>query len=326
MESLTKTKLNARQMKALIAAAFGEDAGIARYAELTNGWFNAAYEIELTDGRAVILKVAPDSGAETLAYEKDIMRTEVEAMRRMRAAGGVPVPEVFAYDDSRMLIGTAYFVMEKVAGQPYNMIKEDMTQEQRAAIETAIGRFNRRINEIRGERFGFFHGADPAATASWPAAFGAMMRALLADGRRLGVQLPAPYASIEAEVERRLPLLAEVTEPRLVHWDLWSGNVLVADGRIAGIIDWERALWGDPLMEYYFRRFERSEAFYSGYGGRFDLPNEQVRKRLYDLYLDLILVIECYVRKYENEDHVRWAHDNAVQGWAKFMDGTAVAP
>ncbi|MCC3375020.1 phosphotransferase family protein [Cohnella sp. REN36] len=147
------------------------------------------------------------------------------------------------------------------------------------------------------------------------------MQALLADAGRLGARLPASREEIEAELARRLPLLAEVTEPRFVHWDLWSGNALIADGRIAGILDWERALWGDPLMEYYFRRFERSEAFFAGYGGRFDGPGEQARKRLYDLYLDPILVIECYSRQYGNEDHVRWAHDNAAQGWAAFLEG-----
>jgi fructosamine-3-kinase len=43
-----------------------------------------------------------------------------------------------------------------------------------------------------------------------------------------------------------------VTEPCLVHNDLWEGNVLLepASGRVLGIVDLERALYGDPLLDF----------------------------------------------------------------------------
>ncbi|MGW2815569.1 phosphotransferase family protein [Streptomyces sp. NPDC001415] len=49
--------------------------------------------------------------------------------------------------------------------------------------------------------------------------------------------------------------LDEVTEPRLVHFDLWPGNIFAHPGddtrpvRITGLIDHERAFWGDPAAE-----------------------------------------------------------------------------
>ncbi|MEV7341763.1 hypothetical protein [Streptomyces sp. NPDC093544] len=42
----------------------------------------------------------------------------------------------------------------------------------------------------------------------------------------------------------------EVSEPRLVEWDLWDGNVMVRDGMIACVIGHERAFFGDPLIEH----------------------------------------------------------------------------
>jgi fructosamine-3-kinase len=145
-----------------------------------------------------------------------------------------------------------------------------------------------------------------------------MIESLLQDGERLGVQLPASYEEIRERINILLPVLDEVTQPRLLHWDLWNGNVFVKDGMITAIIDWERALWGDELMEFYFRYHEDSPGFHQGYGMPTDSPNQRVRKKLYDLYFDLIIVIECYSRKYENQGHVQWAHDNFVQGWGKF--------
>lgn len=53
----------------------------------------------------------------------------------------------------------------------------------------------------------------------------------------------------------------EVTVPRLVHWDLRAGNVLVEQERITGLIDFERCLWGDVRMEVGFRTFARDPFF-----------------------------------------------------------------
>ena len=74
---------------------------------------------------------------------------------------------------------------------------------------------------------------------------------------------------MRSPVSHNLDVLDEVSEPALVHWDLWAGNVFVKDGKITGITDFERALWGDPLMEHYFRMItepKRPEAFLRGYG------------------------------------------------------------
>lgn len=40
-----------------------------------------------------------------------------------------------------------------------------------------------------------------------------------------------------------------VAEPVFVHWDMWEGNIFIKDGHISGIIDWERALWGEAFMD-----------------------------------------------------------------------------
>ena len=323
MESFTKVKLNEQQLALLTAKAFGAGTAVAGSRELTGGFFNTAYDVELNDGRTVILKVAPAVETEVLSYEKDIMRAEVEALRLVNAAGGIPVPEVYFFDDSLQLIPCPYFFMERVEGEPYSDVKEQLSADRKASIEHELGRYQRMINEIAGPAFGLFGGEAAEAGASWRVTFRAMLLNVLADARRLDAVLPASPEDIERSLEQYLPALDEVKEPRLVHWDLWNGNLFVQDGVIVSIIDWERALWGDPLLEYYFRHLENSEAFHEGYGAATDSPNEVLRKRLYDLYLDLIMVVECYSRQYKDENHVNWVYENLSETWKLFSGASA---
>ncbi|OKP86150.1 hypothetical protein A3844_01980 [Paenibacillus helianthi] len=324
MESFTKVKLDDQQLRTLVTGTFGKDTSIISSKELTGGFFNTAYDLELSDGRSVILKVAPSDETATLSYEKDIMRAEVEALRLVLAAGSVPVPAVYGFDESRERIRSPYFFMEKVEGMPYNEVKESLTDEVKASIELELGRYQRQINEIKGGHFGLFGESPDGTGRTWRETFTKMIHNVLDDGQRLGAALPSSYDEIRQGLERYLPALDEVTEPRLIHWDLWNGNIFVQDGAIVSIIDWERALWGDVLLEYYFRHFENSPAFLEGYGAVFNSPGEQLRIRLYDLYLDLILVIEYYSRQYKDENHIGWAFDNLRETLKDFVNTVEV--
>ncbi|THF74954.1 aminoglycoside phosphotransferase family protein [Cohnella fermenti] len=302
-----------------MAGIFGT--AIRETKELEDGWANAAYAITMEDGRRAVLKAAPPEGARLMRYERNLMRTEVEVTRRVGELGTVPVPAIYKHDDSRTIVPVEYFVMEFLEGTPYSAARNGMSLEERERIERELGRYNRLINGIKGERFGLYSwGAEGKPT--WREAFGQMAENVLLDGEEAGVELPAAYEEVRRRIAAVLPALREADEPRLAHWDLWDGNVFVKDGRITGIIDFERAMWADPLIEHYFSRFNGSAAYYEGYGRGELTGGERIRRSLYDLYLDLILHIECAYRGYENEDHIRWARDNAKEGWERFLNST----
>ncbi|MBB6695696.1 aminoglycoside phosphotransferase family protein [Cohnella xylanilytica] len=315
MEGTNKVKVRPEELNRLARAAF--DCGVAESLELTDGWANSAYKLVLDDGRKAVLKVAPTKNVKQMRYERNMMRAEVDAMRLMREVGGVPVPEVYLFDESETILPASYFIMEHLEGEPYNKARETMTPERRETVERELGVLNRRINEVKGNRFGLFAYETPYDD-SWREAFRWLIRGVLEDGREMGVGLPAPYEEFEREIERRLPALDEVKEPRLVHWDLWAGNVFVQGDRITGIIDFERAMWGDPLIEHYFSHFDDTTAFKQGHGWHAEEPGRRIRRSLYDLYLDLILVVECQFRQYTDRDHVEWTANNLAAGWERF--------
>jgi aminoglycoside phosphotransferase (APT) family kinase protein len=319
MDSQTKKRLDESELVRLVKAGFGEGVTIEAYKELTEGWFNAAYSIRLNDGLEVVLKLSPPTGTKMMRYENDIMRVEVEVLQMLGGLKQIPVPKVFYYDSSKLLIDCEYFFMELIEGQSYKQVKESLSRADQEAIESELGRYNRLINEIKGDHFGYY-AQDGQCNRKWSEVFNEMIMDVLRDGQEAGVKLPMDYEWIEKEINNRLPALDIVTEPRLVDWDLWEGNVFVQDGRIVGLIDFERALWGDSLMEFYFGRLSESEAFNRGYGDGLVIGNSKERRKLYNLLFDLILCIECPYRKYDNKEHIQWAYDNLAEGWENFLE------
>ena len=98
-----------------------------------------------------------------------------------------------------------------------------------------------------------------------------MVEEILGDGERRDVDLGWDYDTVRAVVSKHADCLDQVTEPRFVEWDLWDGNVMVRAGKIVGILDHERAFYGDPLIEHGFNAVELPAfgdpaAFLRGYG------------------------------------------------------------
>lgn len=272
--------------------------------ELTEGYFNVAYEAALSDGRRVILKVAPAPGARIMTYEKNIMHAEVQAMRMAKAAG-LPAPEVLGYDESYTICPSPYFFMEKLEGESLNSVKEDLPPEQLAAIHREVGRICRGINEIDCPCFGY-PGQPEFQGGEWYPVFRRMLCAGIDDARQGKVDLKIDTDELLDTLEHERPIFDEVTTPKLVHWDCWDGNVFVKDGIVTGIIDWERAIWGDPLLEVGFRTYAQDKEFVTGYG--ISLSKSQQRRALwYDIYLMLLVSLECEYRQYETMDMYHWA-------------------
>ena len=145
---------------------------------------------------------------------------------------------------------------------------------------------------------------------SWCDCFVRMLGRVLQDGLDLNVDLGQPYEALYQQLERHMGVLDVVQTPRLVHWDLWDGNIFVdpKSGQITGLIDFERVMWADPLMEAVFGKPVATSAFAEGFGGGVFQDSQQVtRRRLYNVYLDLIMIIECYFRKYPTHNQENWA-------------------
>ncbi|NUP52726.1 MAG: aminoglycoside phosphotransferase family protein [Catenulispora sp.] len=303
----------------MIAEAFGPEVGVARSEELSDGFFNAAFRLLLTDGRDVVLKASPPPEAALLTYERDIMRAEVEYFNAAAAADGVPLPELVHAGLDRTIIDGDYVVLSAVPGVTWNSVRETLAEPQAAALRRELGGHLARLHRIGNPRRTFGYPAVPELSApTWPDAFAAMLGALVDDADRYGVTLPVSGEDLRAAVRRNADALAAITAPALVHFDLWPGNILIsvpetaAPPRINGLIDGERVIWGDPLMEFVgadvFGRADRDpdiRAGYLGAGGTIadDAPAQR-RLVLYHLYMQLLLLVETAPRGYTDQAYL----------------------
>ncbi|MBN1580218.1 MAG: aminoglycoside phosphotransferase family protein [Anaerolineae bacterium] len=321
MYSLSKTTISSEAIQDIVRHHFGCERTIDSFEELTDGLFNAAFRVELDDGLNCVLKVAPADDVRVMRYEKNIMQAEVEVMRLVGAQTDLPVPEIYFYDPSRQIIDNDFYGMAFIPGTPLNKLRKDLTDAEQQTIDREAGQLTRQINAVRGSHFGYYadveHPTQPDDLfSSWREAFGAMLSGVLADGIEMGVDLSVPYDELQDRLVSFYHVLDEIVVPQLVHWDLWDGNIFVdpTTKRINGVVDFERALWGDPLMECLFGFRDPHSAYAEGYGGQMLVTNEQIcRRTLYNIYLYLIMVIECAYRQYETQDQENWARSQLLK-------------
>ncbi|GAA2568808.1 aminoglycoside phosphotransferase family protein [Winogradskya consettensis] len=323
MESITKNRQSLDTLRAMIDRAYGldqvpEDGD--RVHELGHGWFNVAYRIRLRDGTGVVLKIAPPPHIEVMTYERGAMEIELASLRLIAERTGVPVPHVDYADRSHELCDADWFFMPYIDADNFGIVKDSLSAADRDSYNEALGAANRELNSIRGAAFGPITGpGDP----TWRGCFTRMIGDVLADGQRRSVDIGYDYDLIRDLIAGNQDCLDEVTEPRFVEWDLWDSNVMIRDGKIVAIIDHERAFYGDPLMEAGFTAvdlpaFGDPAAFLRGYGHAGLTAGDRQRRRLYTLYLVLIMIIETVYRGHTDTVQYDWARERLHEVMALF--------
>ena len=310
IRSRTKSPVKKADLTKIVEHHFGIDSQIISIEELGEGYYSIAYSIEISElDYNIVIKFAPPSLDYQLIYEQKGIETEVEFIKILEKRSSravIPYPELLFEDSEGEVIGRPYFIMKKFEGLTWDKIKKKLTKEEIDSFREQLGKIQKRINEIKGENFGSIvaYNNYPIDKSTWGETVLEMFRNLLRDSRRFKTRLTRKDNRIFSTIEKHVSLLNEVKEPRLVHWDLWEGNATVVqkEGKwiIEGIFDFERALWGDPLMEMLFRKVWRYEPFLKGYGEEIlKQPGAEIRNSIYSLYLLMIFIIESSARNYK---------------------------
>ncbi|MET7457145.1 aminoglycoside phosphotransferase family protein [Streptomyces sp. NPDC005574] len=279
---------------------------------LTGGTYNTVEELLLDDGSRYVLKVPPPESVPGLRHERSLLVSEAEFYRAADRAG-VTAPKVVGS-------GERHLLMTSCPGDPWG---DTLTCAEEAGLRRELGRQVARLHRETGPGHGYPSGALGPLAADWPTAFTAMTDAVLDDARRYRVRLPRPADEVARVLGAARHVLAEVTVPRLVHFDLWRGNILVdrSSGapRIGGLIDGERMFWGDPVADFVslalLGDIEKDEPFLAGYREA-DGPaafggSARLRLALYRCYLYLIMLTEAVPREF-GEDQNRWVRDTVA--------------
>jgi aminoglycoside phosphotransferase (APT) family kinase protein len=297
---------------------------------LDGGTFNKVSRVTLADGRRLILKAAPD--VPMLTYERGILRTEALFYQLAGQHRYLPAVVHPGFDDHN--VAGDFLLMTELPGRPWPAVADRIDDSQRRRLRGELGRIVAGLHTMTGTGFGYPR--QPLAS-SWRTAFGGMLDVILTEAEQFKVSLPRTTGAIRELAAARADVLDEVTTPVLVHYDLWDGNILVDfDGetpRIGGLIDAERAFWGDPLTDFVslalLSDIQDDQAFLTGYreaGGPARLDaSSRIRLALYSSYLYLIMLVEAVPREY-GEDSRRWLGSRVAPALAAELDLLAFPP
>lgn len=235
---------------ALAARALGRRALGAERCARSN--MNAVYFVRLAGGGEVAVRTTPAEWREYVALE-------VWALHRARTAG-VSVPEVLAFELDPPDFPRPYLISRRVAGLPGDSAA--LTPGDLLACHRDLGRQAARLHAVRLAGFGELTprpGTPPARLADDPDAFAGPHASLWA---RLTAGLEALEAKLPDDgrawpwlerVRRRFEAhrsLFATERASLVHGDLQGKNLLVRDGRITAVLDFECAEAGDPVADF----------------------------------------------------------------------------
>lgn len=309
--SLLYKELTREELTSIVLKHFATDNFTAKL--LDGGMFNTTYRVDVGEN-SYVLRMGPVNRHLILPFERTLMPGEAEFYRLCREAG-LPVSEVVAMNDARDLVDRDYMIVRYV--ENIGMFEMEEGGADWNAVMENVGRFMARLHEITGPRFGRL--ADVTAGRGFEK-WSDFILSELADVTRAYLEISDQYTreeldEISAFFRSHVPLLDEVTVPRLNHIDVWHGNVLVRpDGsnEIAAVIDGDRSLWGDIDFDL-DKRWLHNPEFERGYGKPLAVsPDRETRRALYHL---LMYMIDGYVWKHEYQipENSQYCHDEAIK-------------
>ena len=221
------------------------------------------------DGRqALVLRTDAPSG---VAASRS--RLDEFAVLKVAWEAGLKVPEPLWACADDGLIGRPFFVMRRLPGDArgHRLVRDPALDEVRESLVERLGEELARLHAIEPPHPELEGLPQPPLSAA---------HARIREYRGYLDKLPDPQPVLEwglRWLERKAPETSEVV---LCHCDYRTGNYLVENGELSGILDWEFASWSDPLEDiawfcarcWRFGQWQQEaggmgsrEAFYRGY-------------------------------------------------------------
>lgn len=248
----------------------------------------------------VLRRDAPSAVAVSLSRAQ-----EFRLLQAARAAG-VSVPEPLWLCADPSLLGKPFYLMRRLAGTAVGrrLVKDDGPVGDKAALAERLGEELARIHGITppSDELGFLERPEGSPARHAVSRYRQHLDAL--GQPRPALEWGLRWCEIEA------PPAGQLT---LVHQDFRTGNYMVDDQGLTGILDWEFCAWGEPMSDIGWFcakcwRFGRDDREAGGIAARapFYRGYERVSGRKIDPEA---------VAYWEVMAHIRWAVIALQQGW-----------
>ncbi|NWN91872.1 phosphotransferase family protein [Marinobacter adhaerens] len=232
------------------------------------------------------------------AVDVSMSRAEEYAVLQAVHEAGVCVPEPLWLCSDLRVIGREFFIMQAVDGTAagHRLVKDDSLVPDRPALCRDLGRNLAKIHSIKPPN---------GSLAFLPSVVRDPIQDTIAKYLGFLDELPWAFPVIEWGL-RWLGLNSpEPAEPCLIHRDFRTGNFMVDEGAVSGILDWEFTAWGDWREDIGWLtakcwRFGKNDRVAGGIGKLADVMEgySEVRPRA---------ISAEELRYWQVMAHVRWA-------------------
>lgn len=281
--------VTAEQIRAMCRRAFGNHVRVRGAVEFGLGSYNSTFRVDVVDmidgpERPVVLRVAPEQ-ARRYRSEWEFMRNEHASLPFLAPIAAL-LPRTLAIDFTHGIVGRDYVFQTMLGGVPAPEGLAAYPRPRWSSFFAQMGTITRDIHAVRGKRFGRVAGP---TFATWSEAVVASLCDTAADLEQAGLDA-LDVRQVAAVAERHRDVLDEVKEPRMLHGDLWTVNVMIAPGAseptICGVFDCDRTSWGDPEADWTIRMAGRRpgterDAFWTTYGPLAATPEAALRRQIY---------------------------------------------
>jgi fructosamine-3-kinase len=228
------------------------------------------------------------------------------------------VADILAHDDSRALVDRDYLLMERLPGRPLTDAR--LTGRQMDGVLEQVGFYLAQMHALVADRYGYLGAHRPMQPQpTWVESFSVMWNSLLDDNVACGGYTPEEADALRRLLEVYRPHFDRPVPASLLHMDVWGQNILVSDGGdVTGLVDLDRALWGDPEIEFAVLDYcgLSEPPFWQGYGrGRDTSFPAQIRARFYLLYEVQKYIAICIWRRSDPDQALQYKRQAFDLAW-----------
>jgi len=232
---------DAARLDAFLRGALPGLAGEMRLARIGGGQSNPTFFVDYA-GRSLVLRKQPPGELLPSAHAID---REYRVMRAL-ASTAVPVPRVVLFHAERDVVGTPFYLMDKLEGRvfaPHSL--PGLAPAERTAMYRSMA-----------ETLAALHRVDPAAVGL--ADYGKPGNYFARQVSRWSKQWEASRTRANPALDRLIAWLPshipEGDETAICHGDYRIGNLMFdpVTPRVVGVLDWELSTLGHPLADLGF--------------------------------------------------------------------------
>jgi fructosamine-3-kinase len=263
----------------------GQSAELSEVKPLDGGAINTTIALTLADGRKAVCKVS--------AHRVDRSYLNEAHQLSMLAEARIPVPKVYATKLGSLDDPFSYIVMEFIEGINLQQAKRTCSESEYDALQAHLAELLLGLHEKTAEQYSRVQlHPDPQMFDDWPKFFRHVFDPICAEASQSNL-IPVKCKKQIGKLQERLDRLLQHDDvPRLVHWDVWSAN-LIARPDDTG--QWRVVALLDPNCKFahveaelaYLTLFQTSTpAFFKTYQQKRKLTDDyhRLRKPVYQVF------------------------------------------